>query len=369
MKKVGYDAQALLIPSGGTGKGKQLQNLLGPFADRFLGFASTDRNVSGLPLIQHGFAGYSLWQQVSLPRLLSRYRIDLFLAPANVAPRFVPRKTDVILVLHDMIYMQGFRKPDLKGRLMDAYRRWQIRYSVRRARIVLTVSQHARGEILEMFPRADVRVIPCSVPEIWFAPRPLNERPGYLLMTTSSAPHKNSDGGIKGFAEYARIAGPDARPLRIIGMGRQAAGYQPFLEQNNIAHLVTFLPFQSETEMIEQYRGAAALLFPSFAEGFGIPMLEAMATGTPIIAANTTSLPEVGGAAARYFDPYNIHEMAIAIKGVLEDDALREQMALKGFAELERYAPAQVQAQVIAFWEEIAKLTSEDLSKAVVTTR
>jgi hypothetical protein len=72
MKKVGYDAQALLIPSGGTGKGKQLQNLLGPFADRFLGFASTDRNVSGLPLIQHGFAGYSLWQQVSLPRLLSR---------------------------------------------------------------------------------------------------------------------------------------------------------------------------------------------------------------------------------------------------------------------------------------------------------
>jgi len=265
--------------------------------------------------------------------------------------------------------MQGFRKPDLKGRLMDAYRRWQIRYSVRRARIVLTVSQHARGEILEMFPRADVRVIPCSVPEIWFAPRPLNERPGYLLMTTSSAPHKNSDGGIKGFAEYARIAGPDARPLRIIGMGRQAAGYQPFLEQNNIAHLVTFLPFQSETEMIEQYRGAAALLFPSFAEGFGIPMLEAMATGTPIIAANTTSLPEVGGAAARYFDPYNIHEMAIAIKGVLEDDALREQMALKGFAELERYAPAQVQAQVIAFWEEIAKLTSEDLSKAVVTTR
>ena len=354
MRRVGYDAQAFLSPNGGTGKGLQLRNLLGPYVDSFTGFASTGPNPSGMRLVQEGAAGYNLWQQFSLPGSLRRHRIELFLAPSNTAPLLLPRRTELILVLHDLILRKGFRKPDRKGRRMDAYRRWQIGPSVRRAGTVLTVSAHARAEILEAFPRADVQVIPCTIGEEWFRPRPLEGRAGYLLMVTSSAPHKNAPGAIEAYARYAQGAGESARPLRIVGMAKEAGAYQAMLRSYGVAGLVSFLPFVTEAQLLELYLGAGALLFPSFAEGFGIPMLEAMATGTPVIASSATSLPEVGGAAACYFDPLSMEEAVAALERVLGDDALREAMAQKGIERARVYHPEVVGRQVVAFWERVA---------------
>ncbi len=357
MSRVGYDAQAFLSPNGGTGKGAQLRTLIGPFIDRFIGFASTDPNPSGMPLVQEGRQSYTLWQQLSLPKSLRRHKIDFFLAPYNVAPFYLPRGVELILVLHDTILMKKFVKPDLRGRLMDLYRRWQIPASVRRARIVLTVSGHAKSEILEAFPRADVRVISCTVPKVWFDPRPLKQRAGYLLMVTSSAPHKNAAGAIEAYASYVKRTGSGARPLKLVGLSGKAGAYQERLQHLGIAPLITFLPFLCERELISLYQDAAALLFPSYAEGFGIPMLEAMATGTPVIAARATSLPEVGGDAAYYFDPNSVNEMAAALETVLTDDGLREQMAAKGLVRAELYQPEVIGRQVMKFWEEVAGIT------------
>ena len=352
--KIGYEAQAFLSPNGGTGKGLQLRNLIGPFADQFLGFASNEPNRSGLPLIQEGASGYNLWQQFSLPGSLKRHGVDLFLAPANVAPQFLPRTTELVLVLHDTILLQPFRSPVLKERLMDRYRRWQVPHSVRRARVVLTVSEHARGEILKAFPGTDVRVIPCTIGKAWFRPRPLEGREGYVLMVTSSAPHKNAEGGIRGYAEFVKLnrgAGPS---LHIVGMAKQEHEYRELLTQLGILEKVVFLPYLSEAELIAQYYGAAVLLFPSFAEGFGIPVLEAMATGTPVVAANNTSLPEVGGHAGRYFDPYKTEEIASALEAVVGDHGLSSAMSQEGLIQADRYSPRIVEAKVIAFWQGIA---------------
>jgi glycosyltransferase involved in cell wall biosynthesis len=362
MRRVGYDGQAFLSPNGGTGKGLQLRNLLGPFVHTFTGFASNAPNTSGLPLVQEGAAGYNAWQQLSLPASLRRHRIDLFLAPYNVAPFFLPRGVQLLLVLHDTIHLKGFRKPDLRGRLMDRYRRFQIPASVARASIVLTVSEHARGEILAIFPRANVRVIPCAVPHAWFAPRPLSEREDYLLMVTSSAPHKNAEGAVTAYLRYAHKAGRAAIPLKIVGLSREAAAYRAKLAQDELSTLIHFLPFVSERELISLYQNAAASLFPSFAEGFGIPILEAMATGTPMIAARATSLPEVGGDAAWYFDPHSADAMAAAIEKVLSSEILREQMAEKGIRRANFYHPDVIGQQVIEFWEEIAGIAAPEVT-------
>jgi len=357
MHKVGYDGQSFLSPNGGTGKGAQLRTLIGPFIDRFVGFASTDPNPTGMPLIQEGWSGHTLWQEFSLPRSLSRHEINVFLAPYNVAPFCIPKRVALILVLHDTILLKKFARPDLRGRLTDIFRRLQIPASVRRAKIVLTVSEHARSEILKAFPRANVRVISCTVSREWFDPRPLNGRTGYLLMVTSSAPHKNATGALEAYAMYARQAGSSVRPLKIVGLSRQASTYDERLQQLGVAPLVSFMPYLSERELIALYQDAAALLFPSFAEGFGIPMLEAMATGTPIIASRATSLPEVGGDAAYYFDPQKLNEMAAALETVLTDDALRERMAAKGLVQAELYHPEVVGRQVTEFWEQVAGIT------------
>lgn len=354
MLRVGYDAQAFLSPNGGLGKGLQLRNLLGRHIESFAGFASTDPNRSGMKLIQEGARRHRIWQQVSLPKSLRRHKIDLFLAPENTAPFFLPSSVRLILVLHDMIPLQGFQQRELKPRLMDVYVRRQIPASVSRAEVVLTVSEYSRAEILRVFPQANVRVIPCTIPITWFDPAPIEGRGNFLLMVTSPAAHKNPRGAIAGYAEYVRLAGKAAAPMKVVGLSSVVDLYQPLVEELGIADLVSFMPFLAEDELRRLYRQAIAALIPSFAEGFGIPVLEAMATGTPVLTSNVTSLPEVGGRAPIYFDPQNPVEIGSAIAAVMADSSLRQRMAQLGLERGQDFHPAVVSRMVDDFWHEVA---------------
>jgi len=353
MLKIGYDAQAFLSPNGGLGKGLQLRNLLGPRIANFSGFASTSPNHSGMKLIQEGAHKHRIWQQVSLPKSLRRHDIDLFLAPENTAPFFLPSSVRLILVLHDMIIMQGFQQCGLKNRLMHTYQQRQIAPSVSRAELILTVSEYSRSEILRAFPNANVRVIPCTIPETWFEPAAIETRENFLLMVTSSAPHKNAMGAIAGYAEYACVARDSAVPLRIVGLSRESDSYRRLLHTSGIANLVSFMPFLAEAELRTLYRTARAAIIPSFAEGFGIPLLEAMATGTPVLTSNVTSLPEVGGPAPFYFDPHKPADIGAAITTVMSDASLQLRMASLGVERARDFHPSVVSKLVDGFWREV----------------
>jgi glycosyltransferase involved in cell wall biosynthesis len=354
MLRVGYDAQTFLCPNGGLGKGLQLRNLLGSRIENFAGFATPAPNQSGLRLIQEGASRHRIWQQVSLPTSLRRHKIDLFLAPENTAPFFLPSSVRLILVLHDMIPMQGFRQRDLKPRLMDTYLRRQIAASVPRAEVILTVSEYSRSEILRVFPGANVRVIPCTIPESWFDPAPIETREDFLLMVTSSAPHKNAAGAITGYAQYVGLTEKSPTPLKIVGLSREVELFRPLLDELGIADLVSFMPFLAEAELRGLYRKARAVLIPSFAEGFGIPLLEGMATGTPVLTSNVTSLPEVGGPAPFYFNPHKPAEIGSAIAAVMTDSSLQRRMGSLGLQRAQDFHPSVTSKLVDDFWHEVA---------------
>jgi len=354
MLNIGYDAQTFLSSNGGLGKGVQLRNLLGRHIESFAGFATPAPNNSGLRLIQEGASRHRIWQQVSLPNSLRRHKIDLFLAPENTAPFFLPPSVRLLLVLHDLIPLQCFRQRGLKPRLMDTYLRRQIPASVARAEIVLTVSEYSRSEILRVFPKANVRVIPCTIPENWFQRAPLEDREDFLLMVTSSAPHKNAAGALAGYGEYARRAAKAPVPLKIVGLSGQAELYRSLLDELGIANHVSFMPFLAEDELCRLYRKARAAIVPSFAEGFGIPVLEAMATGTPVLTSNVTSLPEVGGPAPCYFDPRKPEEIGSAIGAVMSDSSLQKSMAILGLQRAQNFHPSVVSKLVDDFWREVA---------------
>jgi glycosyltransferase involved in cell wall biosynthesis len=360
--RVGYDAHALLAPPGAlTGKGVQLGNLLGRYAQRFIGFAPPGENNSNLPLVQQGSPRYNIWEQTSLPALLRRTKIDVFLAPYNTAPLYIPSSTRLVLVVHDTILQENFKHGNLRRDLYDGYRRFLIRRAARRAEVILTVSEFSKQEILSYFPGSRVEVIPCTLAASWFNRRavvPADQRDEYLFMVTSPVPHKNFDRALQAYAKYA-ASSPHPLKLRIGGMARAGERYRETLTALGVAGLVQFEPRLSDQELQALYRHAGAVLVPSLMEGFGIPMLEAMSVGTPVIASYATSLREVGGDAPYYFDPRNVEEMAAAIKTVSGDAALRQDMASRSLAEAERYHPAVVQAKVDEFWARIANITPE----------
>jgi glycosyltransferase involved in cell wall biosynthesis len=179
-------------------------------------------------------------------------------------------------------------------------------------------------------------------------------REDFLLMVTSSAPHKNAAGAIAGYAQYARLTGNSAAPVKIVGLSREVDSYKSLLDELGITSLVSFMPFLAETGLRALYRTARAAIIPSFAEGFGIPLLEAMASGTPVLTSNVTSLPEVGGQAPFYFDPHKPEEIGSAIAAVMTKPDLQRRMATLGLERAEAFHPSVVSRLVDDFWREVA---------------
>lgn len=352
MIKVGYDAQAFLFAHGGAGKGAQLRTLLGRHSARFIGFTSRERNAARCQFVQEGLRGHTLWEQISLPGSLRKHKIDIFLAPENTAPYFLPHSVRLILVLHDTILLQRYKQTRAKAQLMHAYRRAQIPYSVARAETILTVSEHSRSEILRLFPGKDVRVIPCTIGAAWFEPLPLVEREDYLLLVTSSAPHKNFTGAFQAYAKFIQKKGCCRFRLKVVGLSGQKEALYGLLKDLGIGECVTILPFLSEEELRGLYRKACAVIVPSFAEGFGIPVLEAMSSGAPVCCSNAASLPEVGGEAPRYFNPNDTDDIACVLDSVTTDGALRDRMSVSGFRRSLAYHPSRISQLVDQFWNE-----------------
>jgi glycosyltransferase involved in cell wall biosynthesis len=206
--------------------------------------------------------------------------------------------------------LQHEEHPQFFGRAELAYRRAVYGWSVRRSRIVITISEHARRTLLERYglPPERVRAIHLAVDHDRFNPdgRP---RGDYLLYPARPWPHKNHARLYEAFARIRR----DRPELRLVLTGAGDFGALPAgVEARGRV---------SGEELVDLYRGAAAVVFPSLYEGFGMPVVEAMACGCPVACSNAASLPEVVGDAARVFDPSDVDEIEDATEEVLRDPA------------------------------------------------
>jgi glycosyltransferase involved in cell wall biosynthesis len=358
---VGYDAHALVAADKGTGKGRQLRNILGDKLSLFVGFApptaSPAAPAAELSLVQRGPSKYLVWQQTELPRMIQRARLDVFLAPYNTAPLLLPRKTRLVLVLHDLIALEEFPDVSLRLRVLFSIWRFLIPRAVARAHVVLTVSEYSRQQILERFPSARVEVIPCTIPDSWFGEQaviPPALRGNYLFLVTSIEPHRNLDRALAAYAKYAAEAGEGAAELRIAGVSKRAEIVREKVAAHGLGNRVVVEPYLSDAEMQDRVRRARAIYMPSLVEGFGIPVLEGMSTGTPVLCSNVTSLPEVGGDAPAYFDPLDVDSMANALRSVLGDDARCAAMSRKGIERAQAFHPRRIEERAARFWTSLA---------------
>lgn len=205
------------------------------------------------------------------------------------------------------------------------------------ARLVITDSNYSKIRIMRVFRISEnkICVIPCGVDTHFFKPRSFLEQAAirtkyglsdpYILFAGSLEPRKNLDRLLRAFS---KIEG-DFAPLRLAIVGTGAATLRK-LELGEVPPRVQWLGYVEDGDLPALYSAAGAFVQPSVYEGFGLTVLEAMACSVPVIAARSTSLPEVAGDAARLVDPFSVAEIAKVISDVLGSDDLRNALIRKG---------------------------------------
>lgn len=287
--------------------------------------------IPGYMTPEQGFWGHAarlLWTQFRLPHLLRRLRSRLLFSPLPEAPIYSYSR--YVVMVHDLIPL---RFPGL-GSHLNYYHRYVLPRVVRQARHIICNSQSTANDIVEFFGVRANRIspIPLAYDRLQFrplSPPPLVDQRPYFLYVGRQAPYKNLQSVISAFAalpqreEYELwLVGPTDR--------RYTPRWQRLTQELEIRDQVKFMEYVPQEKLPIVLSQAIALVFPSLWEGFGLPVLEAMACGTPVITSNVSALPELAGDAAILIDPYNLNELVAAMHAIATDFNLRTNLSELG---------------------------------------
>lgn len=248
---------------------------------------------------------------------------DVFYSPGFNAP--LHERLPIVLTLHDLNYIHC---ADNSTALHRAYFRTIVRPACRRAFRVLTVSEFSKRQIVEWAGLPDEAVVNVGVGvDACYGPSVPRHEPGfpYLLAFSSVRPHKNIYRLIRAF-----LASGVSEELHLLIVGRLDERSATVVREPECASKVHLLEDVLESDLPSIYAGARALCMPSLFEGFGLPVLEAMASGIPVLASNVTSLPEVTAGAALLIDPTDLQSIAWGLREVSSNEALRSSLVKKG---------------------------------------
>jgi alpha-1,3-rhamnosyl/mannosyltransferase len=303
------------------------------------------------------------WDQVLLPRALRQVGATAFFSPYYKAPLAAPCPT--VVTIHDLISLRFPAYTRGPWRLYAVAFRWWATLLARRAAAIITDSVHSKSDLVSVLGLAPQRihVIPIGVGEEFRPVLPPEAvasamaRYGisgpYLLAVGNFLPHKNLPRLVEAYSAL-----PQAQRDRIrLVLAGTPGGHGPArpVDQATLVRSGVLLPgFIAPGDLPLLYAGATALVCPSLAEGFGLPVLEAMACGTPVVCARAGALPEVAGNAALYVDPSDVGSIAAGLDTILEDEPLRRELASRGLARARLFEARKTTARLVDLLEGIA---------------
>jgi glycosyltransferase involved in cell wall biosynthesis len=293
-------------------------------------------------------AGYSFKEHVSIPLKLRRLGADLLHSPHYVLPLLC--RVPAVVTIHDCIHL--LFPQYLPNRLAWQYARFMMGSAIHRAALIFTVSEASRNDILRFYPEADpelLQVVPNAIDEAIVADPGEEEtqrvkeryqiRGRFVLYAGNIKPHKNLERLVAAFGRLKQH--PSFEDVKLLIIGDEVNRYGSLrraVEAAGVRQDVRFFGFVPDRTLSALYRLASVFAFPSLYEGFGLPPLEAMACGTPVVTSNLSSLPEVVGDAAVLVDPYQPEDIARGLERVLSDDALRADLSARGRARAQEFS-------------------------------
>lgn len=280
-----------------------------------------------------------------LPEIAALQGIDLFHAPHNILPARLPAKA--VTTVHDIMWLTHphWCEPSGHGIYRQAKRRYYqhgIARALKHSAMIATVSEATRSDMIEHEPALADRIVvtrsgvaerfrPVEQDVKAFARLGLAKNAQYALIVGQSAPYKNHEGALRAFASGLG-SNPEAHLIMVQRQGRNTATLHKLAAQLGIADKVIIMGAIGEEELIRLYSNARLLLHPSFCEGFGNPVAEAMACGAPVITSNRSAPAEVSAGAAALIDPHRIDSIAAALREVWHDADRRASMRETGLA-------------------------------------
>jgi glycosyltransferase involved in cell wall biosynthesis len=283
------------------------------------------------------------WQPYALRKHKNHYNV--FFSPGFNPILF--SSIPYVFTIHDLIHLHI---PGKAALIKKFYYELLTKPSAKKAFNIITVSEYSKNQIIEWanISEKNITVVSSGISH-HFKPDGIKHQPGYpyLLHVGNTKPHKNVTRLVEAFA-IANIA----TDLKLILTGNPTPELEDVIKKYRLQNRVIFVHSLSDEKLAEYYRGAHTFILPSLYEGFGLPPIEAMACGTPVVAANTTSLPEVVGDAAVLVNPYQTEAIAEGIEK-LADESLRNQLISKGFMQSKRFS-----------WEKTAERVQQVLDQA-----
>lgn len=288
---------------------------------------------------------YSVREQIELPRILRRHKVDLLHSPHFVLPLFRP--CPAVATIHDVIYLAC--PQDLPSKLGRAYYAAMMHAAARSANGIITDSNFSKSEIVRY-----LRINPEKIGVIYCGVDPGFTRISdsgilqtvlgrfcidrdYILYTSIYKPRKNHAGLLRAFREFTS-AGVDAQ-LVIAGPMNEGEKYlQDLVQELGLQRQVVFTGRITDSDLCALYSAARVYACPSLYEGFGFTILEAMACGAPVVCSQAASLPEVGGGAALYADARNPEEFGSALYRAFTDELLRRDLIDGGRRNLQGFS-------------------------------
>jgi glycosyltransferase involved in cell wall biosynthesis len=308
---------------------------------------------------------YSIGEQFRIPLAIKREGVTLFHAPHYVLPPLVPCRS--VVTIHDCIHLMFPQY--LPNRLALSYARTSMAIATRRATRIMTVSETSKRDIVKFFgTNPDKIKVIYNAYDKRFGLEPKVEdvvrvreryqlQDKFVLYVGNVKPHKNLERLLEAF-HLLRQRGLGHVKLVLIGDDiSKYASLRRAVHRYQLHQYVRFLGYVSEDTLAAMYRLATVFVFPSLYEGFGLPPLEAMASGTPVVTSNLSSLPEVAGEGAVLVDPYSPQAIADGLYRVLTDEPFAQQLRRRGLARAGQFS-----------WETSARRVREVYMEAAQAT-
>lgn len=313
-------------------------------------------NVEVKSIAKHGF-----WWHYEVLKDLNDSHPDTYLAPTSfIVPAFAPKWLKVFVVVHDLV---AFMFPKQHAKKAVIIERVTLRRALKKAGKVFVVSENTQNDLLRLFkfPKSMTVEVPCAPHDIYRQEidpkvsaqvrKKYNLPEKFILGVGTLEPRKNFSTLIKAFVSVKRKY-PDYKLVIVGKQGWKFQELQRTVKEFRLGEDVIFTGYMKDEDLHHTYNLATVFVFPSLYEGFGIPPLEAMASGCPVVASNTSSLPEVVGEAGLLIEPTNSHKIADAIVSLIENTQLKNMLLERGFHHSQKYS-----------WSDSAQIVLQEFSK------